>query len=90
LGYAFIIAMTATSFDRTAALIGPTAWRWLHTAGAYFIWFDFAKSIFPRAIHSPFYSVFGAALVLALGLRLFASFQSRKPGVPTMTSPAAI
>src|SRR6266481_6778386 len=30
IGYAFIIAMTATSFDRTAAAIGPRAWRPLH------------------------------------------------------------
>src|SRR4030095_5858376 len=27
IGYAFIIAMTATSFDRTAAAIGMSAWR---------------------------------------------------------------
>ena len=30
IGYAFIIAMTATSFDRTAALMGARAWRMLH------------------------------------------------------------
>ena len=33
IGYAFIIAMTATSFDRTAAAIGPRAWRILHLVG---------------------------------------------------------
>src|SRR5438552_961071 len=34
IGYAFIIAMAATSFDRTAQAIGPRAWRVLHlTAG---------------------------------------------------------
>ena len=27
IGYAFIVAMAATSFDRTAAAIGPRAWR---------------------------------------------------------------
>jgi len=27
LGYGFIIAMAVTSFDRTAAMIGPRAWR---------------------------------------------------------------
>src|ERR1700741_4004663 len=30
IGYAFIIALTATSFDRTAATLGPRAWRTLH------------------------------------------------------------
>jgi methionine sulfoxide reductase heme-binding subunit len=33
--YLFIIAMTLTSFDRTAAWIGPLRWRILHTCGAY-------------------------------------------------------
>ncbi len=33
IGYAFIIAMTATSFDRSAAAIGPRAWRILHLVG---------------------------------------------------------
>ncbi len=30
IGYAFIIAMTATSFDRSAAALGARAWRMLH------------------------------------------------------------
>src|SRR5215468_12629216 len=33
IGYAFITAMAATSFDRTAATIGPRAWRSLHLVG---------------------------------------------------------
>src|SRR5215472_1874255 len=33
IGYAIIVAMTATSFDRTAAMIGPRAWRALHLFG---------------------------------------------------------
>ena len=27
IAYAFIVAMAATSFDRTAAWVGPAAWR---------------------------------------------------------------
>jgi hypothetical protein len=34
IGYAFITAMTATSFDRTAAMLGPRAWRVLHRTSA--------------------------------------------------------
>ncbi|MEN3378016.1 MAG: hypothetical protein V7604_3371, partial [Hyphomicrobiales bacterium] len=41
LGYAFIVAMVATSFDRTAALLGPRAWRILHRVSAHFIWLSF-------------------------------------------------
>src|SRR5271169_6501450 len=35
IGYAFIIAMTATSFDATSAALGPRAWRALHLVGGY-------------------------------------------------------
>jgi sulfoxide reductase heme-binding subunit YedZ len=41
IGYAFIIAMTATSFDRTAALLGTRAWRILHLTGGYYLLFQF-------------------------------------------------
>src|SRR5580704_12902274 len=34
IGYAFIILMTATSFDRSASMIGPRAWRILHLTAA--------------------------------------------------------
>ena len=37
IGYAVIIAMSATSFDRTATLIGPRAWRTLHLVGGYYL-----------------------------------------------------
>lgn len=42
LGYAFIAAMTATSFDRTAAWLGPGRWRRLHVTGLYYLWIVFA------------------------------------------------
>ena len=41
IGYAVIVAMTATSFDRTAAAIGPKAWRVLHLWGGYYLWVQF-------------------------------------------------
>jgi DMSO/TMAO reductase YedYZ heme-binding membrane subunit len=41
IGYAIIIAMAATSFDRSAAAIGPRAWRALHLLGGYYLWAQF-------------------------------------------------
>ena len=43
IGYAFITAMTATSFDRTATAIGARAWRRLHLAGGYYLLFQFMR-----------------------------------------------
>jgi len=37
-GYAFIIAMTITSFQFGRQLISPQSWRWLHKGGIYFLW----------------------------------------------------
>jgi sulfoxide reductase heme-binding subunit YedZ len=44
IGYAFIIAMTATSFERTAQALGPRAWRALHLTGGYYLLFQFMVS----------------------------------------------
>ena len=44
IGYAFIIAITATSFDRTAAAIGARAWRMLHLTGGYYLLLQFMVS----------------------------------------------
>jgi DMSO/TMAO reductase YedYZ heme-binding membrane subunit len=48
LGYGFIIAMTATSFDRTAAWLGPRAWRALHLVGGYYLLLQFTVSFGKR------------------------------------------
>ena len=37
IGYVFIVLMTATSFDWTAAVLGPRAWRALHLTGGYYL-----------------------------------------------------
>ncbi len=39
LGYLFVAAMAATSFDRTAAWLGPRRWQRLHTIGGWYLWF---------------------------------------------------
>jgi methionine sulfoxide reductase heme-binding subunit len=68
LAYGFIAAMTATSFDRTAAWIGPKAWRALHTIGAYYIAISFLYLEFSAAIYYPYYRPFAvfAALILII------------------------
>ncbi len=76
LGYLFIIALTATSFDRTAKLLSPNAWKILHTVGAYYLWlaltYPFSMGLVDRqSIH--IYLPFVALLVFAVVLRLFSS-----------------
>lgn len=72
LAYAFIAAMTLTSFDRTAQLIGPRAWRLLHTIGSYYIWIVFANSYISRALAMPEYVPIALLVIAALGLRIAA------------------
>jgi sulfoxide reductase heme-binding subunit YedZ len=71
IGYVFIAAMTATSFDRTARWLGRRLWRILHTTGMYLLWGIFFFSYVGR-IPSPRYTTFTALLVAALALRIAA------------------
>jgi sulfoxide reductase heme-binding subunit YedZ len=71
-GYVVLAAMTATSFDRTAAWLGPRAWKRLHTAGVYYLWFIFLASYAPRLSRAPIYLLQTTMLVMALALRLVA------------------
>jgi len=50
LAYVFLAAMTATSFDRSAAWLGPRRWRLLHKTGMYYCWFIFFISYLPRML----------------------------------------
>ena len=70
IGYAFIIAMSATSLDRTAALIGPRAWRALHLTGGYYLWFQFMVSFGKRVPAMPLYAAFLVPLLAVMALRL--------------------
>src|ERR1700741_1781050 len=69
IGYAFIIAMTATSFDRTAQAMGPRAWRTLHLAGGYYLLFQFMVSFGRRIPDMPLYTLFLIPLVAVFVLR---------------------
>ena len=81
IGYAAIIAMTATSFDRTAAAIGPRAWRILHLSGGYYLWIQFMVSFGKRIPGMPLYSLFLIRLLAVMAVRLIA-MASRASGQP--------
>jgi DMSO/TMAO reductase YedYZ heme-binding membrane subunit len=70
LGYAFIVAMVATSFDRTAAMLGPRAWRVLHWTSTHFIWLSFIVTFGKRTGANPAYWGFIAILLAVMALRL--------------------
>ena len=72
IGYAFIIAMTATSFDRTAAAIGPRAWRMLHLIGGYYLLLQFMVSFGKRIPDMPLYALFLIPLLAVFALRMIA------------------
>jgi len=72
IGYAFIIAMTATSFDRTAAAIGPRAFRLLHLSGGYYLLIQFMIAFGKRIPEMPLYSLFLIPLLAVLALRMIA------------------
>ncbi|HTO66470.1 MAG TPA: hypothetical protein VMM15_35050 [Bradyrhizobium sp.] len=72
IGYAIIIAMAATSFDWSAAALGPRAWRALHLWGGYYLWAQFMISFGKRIPAMPLYSLFLIPLFAVLALRLIA------------------
>jgi DMSO/TMAO reductase YedYZ heme-binding membrane subunit len=77
-GYALIAAMAATSNDRAAAALGRW-WHRLHTTGVYVLWFIFTLTYAGPALRSPFHAMLTAALVAALGLRLWTRFTVNRP-----------
>jgi DMSO/TMAO reductase YedYZ heme-binding membrane subunit len=77
ISYALIIAMTATSFDRTAMIIGPRAWRILHIAGGHYLWLQFMVSFGKRIPNMPLYALFLIPLLATMAVRLFAMASTR-------------
>ena len=70
LGYAFVFAMAATSFDTTAGWLGPKRWKTLHTAGVYYIWFVFTLTSLGGVKRDPLSLLPVTLLAVALLLRL--------------------
>lgn len=80
LAYVFIILMVATSFDRSAALLGRRSWRWLHVAGMWYLWLSFALNFGKRIPLGAGYAVPVSFILLALLLRLWAMRHSGRAG----------
>ena len=72
IAYLFIAAMAATSFDRSAAWLGPRRWKLLHKTGGYVILAVFGVDFAEMALVNPFYAPFALAIVAVLGLRVAA------------------
>lgn len=81
IGYVIIIAMTATSFNRTALAIGPRAWRMLHLSGSYFLWAQLMVSFGKRVPAMPPYALFLIPLLAVMALRLIAMVATRSPRI---------
>jgi methionine sulfoxide reductase heme-binding subunit len=79
IGYAFIIAMTATSFDRSAEAIGPRAWRILHLSGGYYLLLQFMVSFGKRIPDMPLYALFLIPLFAVFAVRMIAMSQHPRP-----------
>jgi hypothetical protein len=70
LGFVALLAMVATSFDTTAAWLGPRSWRRLHLTGAHLLWFIFVATLAPRLPTSAESIVPVSLLVTAMAVRL--------------------
>jgi DMSO/TMAO reductase YedYZ heme-binding membrane subunit len=79
IGYAFIIAMTVTSFDRATQAMGPSAWRTLHLAGGYYLLFQFMVSFGKRIPDMPLYALFLIPLVAVFVLRMVSMAAKASP-----------
>ena len=86
--YLFIAAMTATSFDRTAAWLGPRKWRLLHLLGGWYIWISFATAIGKRVPLDRFYWPM-AALVLAAAIVRLVAMSRRNRRRAVLSAPEA-
>jgi len=72
-GFVLVAAMTATSFDATAAWIGRRAWRVLHGFGVYYLWVVFVATFAPKVTSEIAAVPMTALLLAALVLRLLPS-----------------
>ena len=71
--------MMATSFDRTANVLGATAWRRLHLIGGYYLLFQFTVAFGKRIPDMPLYALFLIPLVAVFALRMISMAAARTP-----------
>jgi hypothetical protein len=77
IAYTFIIAMAATSFDQTAAWVGPRVWKILHWAGAHYLWLAFVLTTGKRALVNPYYWSAVTLLLAVMAIRLIGWYRAR-------------
>jgi DMSO/TMAO reductase YedYZ heme-binding membrane subunit len=80
IAYVLLWAMGVTSFGRTAAWLGRPWWRRLHTVGIHYLWLSFLVANGKRIAHAPVYAWPTLLLLLALGLRIWASRRQAQQG----------
>lgn len=79
--YLLLAAMTATSFDRTAAWLGARKWRVLHLVGGWYIWISFAVAVGKRLPQGPIYWAMAAVVLFAGIVRLIAMSRRNRRAV---------
>lgn len=77
LGYVFLAAMAATSFNSTTRMLGPKAWKALHKTGMYYLGFIFVATVMDRVGAKPPYAIFPLAYLGVWALRVWV-FASRR------------
>jgi sulfoxide reductase heme-binding subunit YedZ len=76
--YLFITAMAVTSFERTAAWLGPRNWRLLHLIGGWYIWISFAVAVGKRVPLDRFYWPMAVLVLFAAIVRLIVMFRRNR------------
>ena len=75
--YLLLAAMTATSFDRTAAWLGKLWWRRLHLAGSWWIWVVFTGNYASKVTRGPGFAIAALACFAVAALRIAVWLRSR-------------
>jgi methionine sulfoxide reductase heme-binding subunit len=88
LAFVFLYTMTATSFDRTAAWIGPKAWRRIHKTGMYYFWGIFCLDYVGLAFDSPLYIPLAVLVIASLFIRIWAWKRKRAMTFAAASAPA--
>jgi len=82
IAYAFIFAMAATSFDRSAARLGARRWKTLHTVGSYYIWLIFLITFATAASYDSRYWSGVTILVVIMLIKMVARWSRwKRPSV---------
>lgn len=78
LGYAFLAAMTITSFEKPRRWLGEQKWKMLHVTGMYLLWVLFSHTALGAAEHNPVYLTMVFILLAALLIRVAGSIKRKK------------